>query len=108
MRERRLSVALASALIATSLVAIHAQGIKFVESTVTGPASKPFTIAFTNEDAGTPHNVELQDGSGNVVFKGEVFNGVDTKIYNVPAQPAGAYKFICAVHPSMTGTANLQ
>jgi len=93
---------------ATGDVAIHAQGIQFVESTVTGPANKPFTIAFTNEDAGTPHNIELQDGSGKVVFKGEVFNGVDTKIYNVPAQPAGAYKFSCTVHPTMTGTANLQ
>jgi len=93
---------------ATGDVTIHAQGIKFVESSVTAPAGKPFTIAFANEDAGTPHNVELQDGSGKVVFKGEVFNGVDTKIYNVTAQPAGAYKFICAVHPTMTGTANLQ
>ena len=74
----------------------------------TGAADKPFTIAFVNEDPGTPHNVELQNGSGTVVFKGEVFNGVETKIYNVPAQPAGAYKFICAVHPTMTGTADLQ
>jgi plastocyanin len=89
-------------------VTIEAQGIKFLQASVTAPAAKPFTIAFHNEDAGTPHNVELQDGSGKVVFRGEVFNGVETRVYDVPAQPAGEYKFSCTVHPSMTGTATLQ
>ena len=74
----------------------------------TGPAGKPFTIAFSNQDPGTPHNVELTDSSGAVVFKGDVFNGVDTRIYQVPALPAGSYTFSCIVHPSMTGTATLQ
>ena len=37
-----------------------------------------------------------------------MFNGVDTKVYDVPAQPAGEYKFVCTVHPSMTGTATLK
>ena len=89
-------------------VTIEAQGIKFLEASVTAPANKPFTIAFHNEDAGTPHNVELQDGSGKVVFRGDVFNGVETRVYEVPAQPAGEYKFSCTVHPTMTGTATLQ
>jgi plastocyanin len=89
-------------------VTIEAQGIKYLEASVTAPAGKPFTIAFHNEDAGTPHNVELQDGSGKVVFRGDVFNGVETRVYDVPAQPAGEYKFSCTVHPTMTGTATLQ
>ena len=92
----------------TGDVTIEAQGIKFLEASVTAPANKPFTIAFHNEDAGTPHNVELQDGSGKVVFRGDVFNGVDTRVYDVPAQPAGEYKFSCTVHPTMTGTATIQ
>ena len=37
-----------------------------------------------------------------------IFNGVDTKVYQVPALPAGAYTYVCDVHPSMTGTATLQ
>lgn len=89
-------------------VSIHAHGVAFVEKTWTGPAGKPFTIAFANEDPSTPHDVEIKDGSGNVAFKGDVFNGVATKIYQVPALPAGTYTFVCIVHPSMTGTATLQ
>ena len=31
-----------------------------------------------------------------------------TKVYDVPALPAGAYTFVCTVHPTMTGTATLE
>ncbi len=94
---------------ATGDVTVEAKGIAFVQTSWTGPAGKPFTIAFDNEDQGTPHNIEIQDASGNVAFKGDVFNGVDTKIYDVPALAAGTYKFLCIVHPTaMTGTATIQ
>ena len=35
---------------------------------------------------------------------GEIFNGVETRTYDVPALPAGTYGFVCTVHPNMTGT----
>jgi plastocyanin len=89
-------------------VSVTAKGIAFDPTTWTGPASKPFTIAFANEDAGTPHNIQLKDGSGAILWKGDVFNGVETRTYHVPALPAGQYKFDCVIHPSMTGTATLQ
>jgi len=89
-------------------VSVQAQGIKFVQASWTAPAGKPFTIAFSNEDPGTPHNIELKDAAGTAVFKGEVFSGVAIRTYNVTAQPAGEYKFVCTVHPTMTGTATLQ
>jgi len=89
-------------------VNLQAKGLAFNPTTWTGPAGKPFTIAFANDDPGTPHNVELRDGSDKVVFRGDVFSGVKTQVYNVPAQPAGTYKFMCTVHPTMTGTATLQ
>jgi plastocyanin len=38
------------------------------------------------------------------VFKGEIFAGVATKNYDVPALKAGTYTFVCDVHPAMTGT----
>ena len=82
--------------------------VAFVETTLTAPADRPFTLAFVNEDPGTPHNVELKDGSGASVFKGEIFPGVATKVYDVPPLPAGAYTFVCTVHPNMTGSATLQ
>jgi plastocyanin len=66
-------------------------------------------MALVNEDPGTPHNLELKDASGASVFQGEVFNGVETRVYDVPALPAGAYSFLCTVHPTtMLGTATLQ
>jgi len=89
-------------------VLIQAQGVKFLEASIVAPANKAFTVAFANQDPGTPHNVELNDANGTVVFKGEVFAGVATKVYDVPPLAAGKYTFICIVHPSMTGTATLQ
>jgi plastocyanin len=94
----------------TADVTIHAKGVAYVETTITAPAGKPFTIAFVNEDQGTPHNVALHEGSpsGKEAFKGEIFPGVATKVYEVTPLPAGTYAFVCTVHPSMNGTATLQ
>ena len=90
-------------------VDVQAKDVQFVEKTLTAPAGKPFTIAFANEDPGTPHNIEHE---GRVrrrrSSRATIFNGVETKVYDVPALPAGAYTFVCTVHPSMTGTATLQ
>lgn len=92
----------------TADVTIHAKGIAFVETSFTAPAGKPFTIAFVNEDAGTAHDIELKDASGGVAFKGEIFSGVETRVYDVPALAAGTYPYVCIVHSNMTGTATLQ
>ena len=35
----------------------------------------PFTIHFKNDDASIPHNVEIKDASGAIVFKGDLFTG---------------------------------
>jgi hypothetical protein len=87
---------------------VEAVNIAFVQTTWTGPADRPFKLAFVNQDAGVPHNIAIKDASGADVWVGEVFNGVETKVYDVPALAAGDYPFICSVHPNMTGTATLQ
>ena len=92
----------------TADATVHAQGIAYLDTTFTAPAGKPFTLAFVNEDAGTPHNIELKDPSGAVAYKGEIFNGVETRVYDVPALPAGTYPYVCSIHSNMTGTATLQ
>jgi hypothetical protein len=89
-------------------VVLVAFNIAFDLASFTAPADTPFAIALVNNDANVPHNVELKDGAGTSVFTGEIFPGVDTRIYDVPALPAGAYTFLCTVHPSMTGTATIQ
>lgn len=85
-------------------VQIEAQGIAYLQTAVDAPAGKPFTLAFLNSDAGVPHNVDIKAADGTEVFKGEIFPGVDTRTYSVPALPAGTYTFVCSVHPNMTGT----
>jgi plastocyanin len=89
-----------------TVIALTAQNIAFDNTNLTAPAGVPFQIAFTNNDAGIPHNVVIHTGSqtGAVVFQGTIFSGVATQTYNVPALPAGTYAFNCAVHPNMTGT----
>ena len=76
--------------------------------TIGAVADTEFTMALVNEDPGTPHNIELKDASGASVFQGEVFNGVETRVYDVPALAAGSYPYVCSVHTNMTGTATLQ
>lgn len=89
-------------------VTVVARGIAFESATWTGPAGRPFKLAFDNEDAGTPHNIALKDAGGSDAWTGDIFNGVETRVYDVPALPAGSYAFVCSVHPNMTGTATLQ
>ena len=93
-----------------NLVVISASGIKYEQTTVTAPANTPFQIQFENKDAGVPHNVALHLGgaTGAELFKGAIFNGIETRTYDVPALDAGAYAFVCTVHPTMIGTLNAQ
>ena len=83
---------------------VTAQGIAFTTPDISAPAGKAFVIDFDNEDAGTPHNIQIKDSSGAVKFSGATFNGVATQPYDVPALDAGTYPFQCTVHPTMTGT----
>jgi plastocyanin len=87
-------------------VTITAQNIAYDVTEVSAPAGRPFTIAFVNNDAGIPHNVAIhsETPTGPEVWKGEIFTGVDTRVYQVPALAAGPYGFVCTVHPNMTGT----
>ncbi len=87
-------------------IKLSAQGIAFDTDTLEVPANTPFKIEFTNNDAGIPHNVAIHEGTptGPAVWTGEIFSGVETRTYEVPALPAGTYGFVCTVHPNMTGT----
>jgi plastocyanin/mono/diheme cytochrome c family protein len=80
--------------------------IGFEQSSFTTAAGVPFTIVFSNNNVGFPHNVAIHVGTatGTEVFKGEIFAGIGTRTYNVPALTAGTYAYICTVHPNMVGT----
>ena len=84
---------------------ITAQNTAFVETSVTAPAAKPFTIAFDNRDDGQPHDVAIHDASRRRGVHGQDrVTGPTVVVYDVPALPAGTYSFVCSVHPNMTGT----
>jgi plastocyanin len=85
-------------------IAINAAGIKFDVATLSAPADKPFTIHFDNKDtAGTPHDVDIFDGSGAKVVDNKVISAPAVADYAIPPLKAGGYKFQCSIHPSMTG-----
>jgi plastocyanin len=86
-------------------IPLVAHNIAFGTTSLTAPANTPFTIAFDNEDAGIPHNVQIKDASGASVFRGELVTGPTKVDYQIPALAPGTYTFICDVHPTtMTGT----
>jgi plastocyanin len=85
-------------------ITLKALSTAFTTTDLTGPAGRPFTLAFDNEDAGTLHNVHIKKPDGSDAFKGEFVTGVATKVYQIPALAAGTYPVACDVHPSMTGT----
>jgi plastocyanin len=89
-------------------VTIVAQASAFTTADVNGPAGKPFTIALDNQDQGIPHNVAIKKPDGSEAFRGEIFNGVATKVYQLPELAAGQYPIACTVHPTMTGTLTLK
>jgi plastocyanin len=88
-------------------VTITAQNIQFTTPNVTAP-STGFTLAFDNEDAGTPHDVQIKDANGAKVAETEIFPGVATKTIQLGPLAAGTYPFACTVHSNMTGTLTVQ
>jgi plastocyanin len=84
---------------------LTAHNIAFQPTTLCAPAGQALTIAFDNQDSGVPHNVQIFSDADMTrsVFKGDIFSGPETRDYQVPALPAGVYRFRCDVHPQMTG-----
>jgi plastocyanin len=62
------------------------------------PADTPFKIEYRNDDTSSHglHNIEILDGDESL-FKGiQIYHTTHT--YDVPALPAGIYKFLCSQH----------
>jgi plastocyanin len=83
----------------------QAKNINYVVPCLAAPASTAFTIAFDNQDSGTPHNIQIfsDEAMTQSVFKGDIITGPKTTSYSVSALPAGTYHFHCDIHPTMVG-----
>lgn len=77
----------------------------FDTDTITVEAGSHVEMLFRNEDENIPHNVAVytDDSFSEVIFQGEIFNGIAEETYEFDAPPAGEYAFRCDLHPDMKG-----
>ena len=82
-------------------IIVSANQQQFEQAVVNSPASSPFTIWFENRET-VPHNVNVLDGAGVSLAKGDIFSGPAARPLEVPALAQGNYRLICDVHPDMS------
>ena len=90
---------------------ISAQNTSFDKDCLAAPADQPFTIEFSNQDTGVPHNVSIYENQeatkllGGATGPTDTIDGPATATYDVKPLPAGKFFFRCDVHPTaMFGT----
>jgi plastocyanin len=86
-----------------AVVQVSALNVNFEQTQVGAPAGVAFLIHFNNKDTGVLHDIAIMDASGTQVFLGTAITGPAEADYQVPALPAGSYRFVCTFHPGMSG-----
>ncbi len=75
----------------------------FDPKTLDATGGAPFTLVFDNQDNTAPHNLVIHNPDGSTVaVQGDTafFTGPGERTYQVPALTAGAYTYICEIHPT--------
>ena len=85
---------------------VVADGLKYDTDTIVVPAGQEVSITLDNQDSGTLHNVAVytdSEGDREEVYRGELFEGEETRTYTFTSPAAGVYLFRCDAHPDMNG-----
>lgn len=90
-----------SAVTETATLEIVAQNIKWTESSYGAPADAPFRIVLDNQDSAVPHDVSIRDAQNEELFKSPTVTGPASQTFDVAPIPAGEYKIICTIHPTV-------
>lgn len=70
------------------------------------PAGFPLRLVLDNRDNGVPHDIKVGQGGTSLGQSPVVTGPATTEVRFGPLQ-AGAYSYVCTVHPTMTGTLNV-
>jgi plastocyanin len=76
--------------------------LKFNPITAEAPANTPVKLTFTNNSTSMPHNLKFQEGITAGTADTVAAGATEALEFTTPA--AGAYKFVCTLHPGMEGT----
>jgi plastocyanin len=82
---------------------VVANDLKFDTDTLVAVADEEVVISLENQDNATHNIAVLTEKSGDVIFRGELFTGEETKEYRFQAPAPGVYYFRCDAHPEMEG-----
>lgn len=85
---------------------VVAKSLKFNTKTLVVPAGQEVSITLDNQDGNALHNIAvyIDDGEKRTeVYRGELFDGVESRTSTFTAPPPGVYLFRCDAHPEMNG-----
>ncbi|CAN5726941.1 hypothetical protein BH20ACT2_BH20ACT2_21420 [soil metagenome] len=82
-------------------VTVVAEDLAWDPKCIEAPAKEPFTIVVDNRDDGIAHNIHLLEAPEPNAT--ELENGPVTQELELTLV-AGEYRYVCDIHPNMTGT----
>jgi plastocyanin len=87
---------------------LEAADLAFDRTSLQLPAGVVVALTLDNRDPGILHNLAVYPAAdGEPVFRGETFAGIATRTFLLGPLAEGTYRFVCDVHPTMSGSLNV-